>query len=116
MRLPEGTPPDAVVAVHPTQLYEVALAFLILWYLWRRREARFLIEFVRAKDDRLLGPLTLAPMLSLVVVLLGGWLMTDFMLRRRQRPSIVDQFALPVTNPWEGVNHHRGLPPKRKAG
>jgi phosphatidylglycerol:prolipoprotein diacylglycerol transferase len=82
-----------VLAVHPTQLYEVALAFLVFWYLWRIRvhrhapgwlfgihlaltgTARFAVEFVRAKDDRLLGPLTLAQALSLAVVLLGGWLM-----------------------------------------
>ena len=32
---------------------------------------RFLVEFLRAKDDRFLGALTLAQMISLVVVAVG---------------------------------------------
>jgi prolipoprotein diacylglyceryltransferase len=70
------------------------MGLLILWLLWRRREhahgqgwlfalylvltgaARFVVEFFRSKDDRLLGPLTLAQGLSLVVIAIGAWLMT----------------------------------------
>jgi phosphatidylglycerol:prolipoprotein diacylglycerol transferase len=86
---PPGTNPFDVVAVHPTQLYETALmflAFLWLWHLRTHRHAmgwrfgvylalagieRFLIEFVRAKDDRIFGPLSVAQVTSVLVVL-GG--------------------------------------------
>lgn len=70
--VPAHIPDSAVVAVHPTQLYEIALAlvmFAILWRLGTRRDfragqlfsvymvlygiERFVIEFVRAKSDRI---------------------------------------------------------------
>ncbi|HWA56771.1 MAG TPA: prolipoprotein diacylglyceryl transferase [Gemmatimonadales bacterium] len=87
--VPPGTDPSTVLAVHPTQLYEVVLmlgAFMLLWklrksdrpigwlfgvYLLLAGVERFLIEFVRAKDDRFLGPLTLAQGTSLILVLIG---------------------------------------------
>jgi phosphatidylglycerol:prolipoprotein diacylglycerol transferase len=87
--LPPGTDPAAVLAVHPTQLYEAALmlgAFALLWrlrlhnrpvgwlfslYLVIAGLERFLIEFVRAKDDRWFGPLTIAQLVSLILVALG---------------------------------------------
>ena len=91
--VPAGIPPATVLAVHPTQLYEVALmlgAFFVLW-TWRRRERpvgwlfgvylvlagveRFLVEFVRAKDDRLLGPFTLAQLTSVILVGIGIYLL-----------------------------------------
>ncbi|MGH8622702.1 MAG: prolipoprotein diacylglyceryl transferase, partial [Burkholderiales bacterium] len=79
---PPGTDPAQLVAVHPTQLYETALMFLVFLWLWRRRNhghavgwlwacylafagvERFLVEFVRAKDDRFVGPFTLAQVMS----------------------------------------------------
>jgi len=94
--IPPGTPSDQVLAVHPTQLYEVALAFVIFWYLWRFREnrhaagwlfglylvltaaARIFVELFRVKDDRFFGPFTLAQLLSLTVAVLGGWLMLTY--------------------------------------
>ncbi|HEX9727166.1 MAG TPA: prolipoprotein diacylglyceryl transferase [Gemmatimonadales bacterium] len=90
---PAGTQPFEVLAVHPTQLYEVAaliLAFTILWRARRHAHAvgwlfagylvligveRFLIELIRAKDDRLLGPFTLAQAMSIGLVALGALLM-----------------------------------------
>ncbi len=87
--VPEGLDPTTVLAVHPTQLYEVALltiAFMVLWRL-RTRDwgtgwlfglymifagaERFLVEFVRAKDDRFFGPLTLAQVASVALVVVG---------------------------------------------
>ena len=68
--IPEGASPDTVLAVHPTQLYETALGFVMFLILWRFRDhkhaegwlfgmycvlagaERFFIEFFRAKDDR----------------------------------------------------------------
>ena len=84
---PRGLPPT-MDRVHPTQLYETAglipIALLLLY--WRRRgvsdrtvfarylvlagSLRFLIEFVRV-NLRVLGPLTLAQLISLTVVLVG---------------------------------------------
>lgn len=86
---PEGTPPDQVVAVHPTQVYEIALSLVMFGILWRWRNhkhaegwlfgayfvlaglERFIVEFFRAKDDRFFGPLTMAQMIALAFVLAG---------------------------------------------
>lgn len=98
--IPASIPDSALLKVHPTQLYETAMA-LTIWgiamALFRRRREpgsialvvlallaceRFLVEILRAKDDRFFGPFTLAQMISLsVLVLLGvlAWL-------RRRRP------------------------------
>jgi phosphatidylglycerol:prolipoprotein diacylglycerol transferase len=90
---PPGTDPNQVVAVHPTQLYETIAMFAVFTWLWRRRAhahghgwlfgaylvlagaERFLVEFVRAKDDRLLGAFTVAQVASIVLVLAGGSLL-----------------------------------------
>lgn len=88
--VPVDVPPSTVLAVHPTQLYEVTLmtiAFMVLWK-WRLRDKplgwlfgaylvfagieRFLVEILRAKDDRLLGPFTLAQATSFAIVLVGA--------------------------------------------
>ena len=92
--IPAGTPPDTVLAVHPTQLYEVAALLFLFWLLWRWRRhehavgwlfacyligvgiERFLVEFVRAKDDRVLAGFTLAQATSVVIVLAGIGLLT----------------------------------------
>jgi phosphatidylglycerol:prolipoprotein diacylglycerol transferase len=88
---PPNVAPDTVLAVHPTQLYEVTLGFAMFLILWRYRDhrhaegwlfglycalagiERFLIEFVRAKDDRFMGPFTLAQVIALGIAL-GGLL------------------------------------------
>jgi phosphatidylglycerol:prolipoprotein diacylglycerol transferase len=87
--IPPGVDPGTVLAVHPTQLYETAImlvAFAVLWklrtrvagtgwlfgvYLMLAGAERFLVEFVRAKDDRFIGPFTLAQLTSVALVLLG---------------------------------------------
>ncbi|MEM7052828.1 MAG: prolipoprotein diacylglyceryl transferase family protein, partial [Acidobacteriota bacterium] len=80
-------PDSQLMAVHPTQLYET-LAALVIWGFgvayFRRRPGigrtsvwvigalaveRFLVEFVRAKDDRFFGVLTLAQIISVLVVI-----------------------------------------------
>ncbi len=94
--LPAGLDPSTVLAVHPTQLYEaglMTLAFMALWALRTRPVGvgwlfgvylvfagleRFVIEFVRAKDDRFLGTFTLAQLTSAALVLLGAWLLMKF--------------------------------------
>ena len=80
-----------VVPVHPTQLYEITMASLIFLVLWKLRVhehgagwlfwicltllsvERFLVEFVRVKDDRFFGPLTLAQGIAITLVLVGLW-------------------------------------------
>jgi phosphatidylglycerol:prolipoprotein diacylglycerol transferase len=92
--LPESISDWEVLSVHPTQLYEVALTTVILLVLWRLRRhphragwlfmawvalaglERFAVEFLRAKDDRFFGVLTLAQMISLAMIaggLYGAW-------------------------------------------
>jgi phosphatidylglycerol:prolipoprotein diacylglycerol transferase len=90
--VPPGTNPATVLAVHPTQVYETAImlaAFAVLWSLRERRPVgwlfglylvfagleRFLIEFVRAKDDRFLGPFTIAQLVSVILIAIGGLLL-----------------------------------------
>jgi phosphatidylglycerol---prolipoprotein diacylglyceryl transferase len=89
-----GTDPNTVLAVHPTQLYEVAamlIVFALLWSLRKRGRPigwlfglylifagveRFLVEIVRAKDDRFLGPFTLAQLASVILIAIGLLLVT----------------------------------------
>lgn len=90
VELPADVPNSELLAVHPTQLYETALALLIWWIGIRtlKRHAgrrgvpgatallvigllaveRFLIEFLRAKDDRFLGMFTVAQAISVAVL------------------------------------------------
>ncbi|MGH7537324.1 MAG: prolipoprotein diacylglyceryl transferase [Gemmatimonadales bacterium] len=89
---PPGTDPAQVVAVHPTQVYETVLMLLATAWLWRHRDdphatgwlfgcylmiagvERFAIEFLRAKDDRLLQGFTIAQVMSAVLIAVGVWL------------------------------------------
>jgi phosphatidylglycerol:prolipoprotein diacylglycerol transferase len=85
--------PDAtVLAVHPTQLYEIALApvmFAILWRMGRKhlREGqlfalymmlygveRFVIEFVRAKGDRYVLGFSTSQLASMALLAAGVYL------------------------------------------
>src|SRR5205823_4205405 len=88
--IPPGATPDTLLAVYPTQLFEVALGFAMFYILWRLRDhkhaegwlfglycvlaglERFIIEFFRAKDDRFFGPLTAAQVIALAIAALGG--------------------------------------------
>jgi len=92
-----NTAPSTVLAVHPTQLYEVTLMLIVFMILWRWRlspkptgwifgaylifagSERFLVEFLRAKDDRLLGGFTLAQLASLFVVVAGVIVVTKLL-------------------------------------
>lgn len=101
--IPAGTPPDQVLTVHPTQLYEIAMTFVVFWLLWRWREhrrtagwlfgaylvlssvERLVAEIFRAKDDRIFGALTVAQLLSAGLIAIGAW----WMRRRPQRQAQV---------------------------
>lgn len=87
--VPPGVSPDTVIAVHPTQLYETVLGFLMFAVVWRLRNhkhaegwlfgvycvlaglERFIIEFFRAKDDRFFGPFTAAQAIGLSIMAIG---------------------------------------------
>jgi phosphatidylglycerol:prolipoprotein diacylglycerol transferase len=102
--IPEDVPGATLMHVHPTQLYETAAALLI-WgigvaLLRRKRPVglvalpifallaveRFSVEILRAKDDRFLGPLTIAQAISLAVLVGVALLWSG---RRRQEPDPV---------------------------
>ena len=91
VQFPPGMLPSQVVAVHPTQIYEVLMAFVMFLILWRFRDhkhavgwlfgfycfmagiERFIVEFFRAKDDRFFaGGLTTAQLIAIAFALFGA--------------------------------------------
>ncbi len=105
--IPAGIPDDALLRVHPTQLYETAAAvaiWLLALVLLRRRAPagaaalavlallaaeRFAVEMLRAKDDRFFGGLTLAQLISLAVLAA----VTALWLLRRRRLAAAEAAA-----------------------
>jgi phosphatidylglycerol:prolipoprotein diacylglycerol transferase len=104
VRFPADVPPTEVIAVHPTQLYETAMGlamFLILWRLRGHRHApgwlfgaycvlagaeRFVVEFFRAKDDRVAAGLTVAQLIALAIAAGGAaWMLAK---RRPAQPDV----------------------------
>ena len=89
-KAPAGMSENTVLAVHPTQIYEVVLGFVMFAVLWRVRDhrhaegwlfgaycvlagiERFIIEFFRAKDDRFFGPFTAAQMIAVAFIAFGA--------------------------------------------
>ena len=91
-----GTDPSAVLSVYPTQLLEVALGMIMFGILWRLRNhkhaegwlfgvycvlaglERFVVEFLRAKDDRFSWAfgLSMAQLIALAITLVGILIMT----------------------------------------
>src|SRR3954470_8696941 len=104
--LPATLAPNEVVSVYPTQLLEVALGlgmFVVLWRLRRHAHAagwlfgvycvlagveRFIVEFFRAKSDRLVAGLTYAQLISIGFVVLGIIWLAVFWRVRPGRPGI----------------------------
>jgi len=92
---PPGTDPSTVVSVYPTQLLEVALGLAMFGILWRMRDhkhaegwlfgvycvlaglERFIVEFLRAKDDRFSWAfgLSMAQLIALAIALAGVLIM-----------------------------------------
>ena len=91
--VPAEIPDQQVLAVYPTQLFEVGISLVIFFVLWRLRfrdrkagwlfslwlvlagAERLFVEFFRAKDDRFFGALSLAQIISIGLIGLGVWLM-----------------------------------------
>ena len=91
MSFPKGTVPENV-NVHPTPLYEFGLSivgFALLWSIRKRKEwiagwllggglalagiERFIAEFWRT-GERVIAGLTTAQLISIVLVIVGGWI------------------------------------------
>lgn len=90
VQFPAATPPTEVVAVHPTQIYEVLMGTIMFFIVLRFRKhdhaegwlfglycflagvERFIVEFFRAKDDRFVGPLTVAQVIAIGFALFGA--------------------------------------------
>ena len=108
---PAGATLNTVLSVYPTQLYEVALGLVMFGILWRMRDhkhaegwlfgvycvlagvERFIIEFFRAKDDRLMAGLTYAQVIALVFIAAGVvWMM----LRSKVGPGKPGIYAAPI--------------------
>jgi phosphatidylglycerol:prolipoprotein diacylglycerol transferase len=105
LSIPESIPDGQLLRVHPTQLYET-LTCLAIWgigvWLFRRRRQpegrtaliilgllaieRFLVEILRAKDDRFFAGFTLAQMISVAVFVL----VTTLLLWRSRGQEIGD--------------------------
>ncbi len=84
-----GRPLNELIAVYPTQLFEVAMGLVMFAVLWRLRDhkhaegwlfgvycvlagaERFIVEFFRAKDDRFFGALTMAQVIALSFMAAG---------------------------------------------
>lgn len=90
-KFPAGMSPNEVVAVHPTQIYEVLMGTVMFFIVWKLRNRvhgagwlfglycllagveRFIVEFFRAKDDRFfIAGFTLAQMFALGFALFGA--------------------------------------------
>ena len=89
IQFPAGTNPSEVIAVYPTQLYETLMGFVMFLVLWRFRKhanlpgwlfglycilagvERFIVEFFRAKDDRLTIGLSTAQLIGLAILTIG---------------------------------------------
>ncbi|HLL85155.1 MAG TPA: prolipoprotein diacylglyceryl transferase [Longimicrobium sp.] len=87
--IPASVPDNTVYAVHPTQLYEVGMSLIIFFILKRVQPRmavpgmlfmlwvalagveRFIVEIFRAKDDRFLGLLTVAQLISVLLTIAG---------------------------------------------
>jgi phosphatidylglycerol:prolipoprotein diacylglycerol transferase len=96
VKFPAGMSPTEVVAVHPTQIYEVFMGAVMFGIVWKLRHRvhghgwlfglycflagieRFIVEFFRAKDDRFfMGGLTAAQLIAIAFALFGAaWMYT----------------------------------------
>ena len=95
VKFPAGTPPNEVIAVHPTQIYEVLMGTIMFFIIFHFRDhkhregwlfgmycflagvERFIVEFFRAKDDRFfMGGITTAQLIAIGFALFGAvWML-----------------------------------------
>ena len=102
VEIPASVPDHEVLAVHPTQIYSSLASFAIFAFaLWLARRVRLrpgalfasvlgllsierlLVEIIRAKDDRFFGVVTLAQVISALLLLAVGLYLWRFGWRER---------------------------------
>jgi phosphatidylglycerol:prolipoprotein diacylglycerol transferase len=108
VNFPPGTDPSTVVSVYPSQLIEVILGFTMFAILWRLRDhdhaegwlfgvwcvlagiERFVVEFLRAKDDRFQWAfgLSMAQLIALGITVVGVIVMTARSSTGPNRPGV----------------------------
>ncbi len=89
MPFPKGLPPTTV-PVHPTQLYEIVIMFVVFLYIWKIRKLdkpagwlfsiylilagleRFLIEFLRSTTPSPIPGLSLAQLMAVIIIIIGA--------------------------------------------
>jgi len=114
--LPPGAGPTTVLSVYPTQLFEVAMGLVMFGIIWRLRDhkhaegwlfgvyalmagiERFVVEFYRAKDDRLVAGLTYAQLIALAFVVFGTVWLAVFWRVRAGWPGIYGVKQAPSTS------------------
>jgi phosphatidylglycerol:prolipoprotein diacylglycerol transferase len=92
VKIPAAISDDTILRVHPTQLYESAAALVMFFILLTLAKLphvkgrvfgmflmlmgleRFLVEIVRAKDDRFFGSFTVAQLISVIIAIAGVYL------------------------------------------
>jgi len=112
--IPPGATPDTVLAVYPTQIFEVFLSLAMFLVIWRLRDhkhaegwlfgvycvlaglERFIVEFFRAKDDRFFGPLTAAQVIGLTIAVIGVIVLVARNRTGPGRPGIYAAAAAPA--------------------
>ena len=112
--LPPGAGPTTVLSVYPPQLFEVAMGLVMFGIIWRLRDhkhaegwlfgvyallagiERFIVEFYRAKDDRLVAGLTYAQLIALAFVALGLVWLAVFWRVREGWPGIYGSKPAPA--------------------
>jgi phosphatidylglycerol:prolipoprotein diacylglycerol transferase len=91
VQFPPGMAPNQLVAVHPTQIYEVLMGTIMFFIIWKLRKQvhghgwlfglycllagveRFIVEFFRAKDDRFFAAgLTAAQLIAISFIVFGA--------------------------------------------
>ncbi len=100
--------------LHPAQLYEVALNFILFLFIWRRRQTakfdgelffiyiigfafnRFIVEFFRT-NPQAIGPLSIAHVLSLVIIIMGLlvlYIMSNKQIGQSQPGTVIEEISL----------------------
>ena len=121
--IPASVPDSTVMAVHPTQLYEVAAGLFLffvmlklskknllpgrLWALFLAFYGveRFLVEFVRAKSDRLVLGLSTSQLASVLLLAIAAYIWTRA--GRTQQPPAAPTPAEKTRAPTAGAGRTR---------
>lgn len=111
VQFPPGLQPLEVVAVYPTQLFEITMGVIMFAILWRLRDhthaegwlfgvycvlagiERFIVEFFRAKDDRFFGVITTAQLIAIAFIVGGAIIIA---LRQRVTDRAPGIYAAPA--------------------